>query len=361
MMLISASIIVFKQLDLLKNKNLGFGKEEVIVLPIKNERGLSKFETLRNELLKIDGISSVTTTSNIPGHQFNQHAVALADHPEDRVNASETMVDYDFFQTLDIPLAEGRLFLRDNPADLARTFIINETAAKQLNFGGSVIGKEMIWHNDGDLIRGTIIGVAKDFHFQSLHEPIRPLLFVLTKRAFNYVLIKMNTQDFDKKMASVKNIYKQVEPIFGFEFAFLEDDLNTQYTAEQRTGNILGAFSIIGMFIACFGLFGMSMLTFHQKVKEVSVRKVLGATFMNLLVLLLGNFTKLILIAIMVAIPIAWWVMQKWLTNFSYQVEIDSLTFIAAGIALLLISWVTLLYFTVRSARLNPAETLKNE
>jgi putative ABC transport system permease protein len=171
----------------------------------------------------------------------------------------------------------------------------------------------------------------------------------------------MSTTDFEKKIAAVEKVYKQAEPIFGFEFTFLEDDLNTQYASEQRTGTILGAFSLVAMFIACFGLFGMSMMTFHQKIKEVSVRKVLGATSLNLLVLLLGNFTKLILVAIVLAVPIAWWVMRGWLTNFSYQVEISPVAFIVAGTSLLIISWITLLYFTMRSTRLNPAETLKSE
>jgi putative ABC transport system permease protein len=361
MILICASVIVFKQLNFLKNKNLGFGKEEIVIIPVKNERGMAKFETLRNELLKIDGITAVTASSNIPGHQFNQHPLTMVNHPEDVVNASEALVDYDFFQALDIPLTEGRVFLRDNTADSSRTFVINETAARQLNFDGSIIGKEINWNNDGNLIRGTVVGVVKDFHFQSLHEPIRPLLFVLEHRYFNYVMVKLNTEHFDKKIAAIEKTYKQAEPIFGFEFAFMEDDLNTQYNAEQRTGNILAAFSAIAMFIACFGLFGMSMLTFHQKIKEVSVRKVLGASAINLVVLLLGNFTKLILLAIVLAVPVAWWVMREWLTNFSYQVEIDLFIFIIAGASLLIISWVTLLYFTLRSTRLNPADTLKTE
>jgi putative ABC transport system permease protein len=311
--------------------------------------------------LKIDGVTSVSASSNIPGSQFNQHEIAAVKYPQDDIGASEALVDYDFLKTLNLQLTEGRFFDRNNVADSAGTYVINETAAKQLNVEGSVVGQEVIWHRDEDLLRGTVIGVVKDFHFQSLHEPIRPILFALSDEEFNYILIKMNTSGFNKKIQTIEQTYKKFEPIFGFEFAFMEDHLNKQYEAEQRTGNILATFSFIAILIACFGLFGMSMLTFYQKIKEVSIRKVLGASFGNLLVLLIGDFTKLILISVVIAVPFAWWIMDEWLNNFSYQININPLVFMISGLILIVISWITLSYFTVKASRLNPAETLKNE
>jgi putative ABC transport system permease protein len=361
MILISAAVIIFDQLNFLQSKNLGFGPDEVIVIPVKHDDGFDKFETLRNELLKIDGVSSVSASSNIPGHQFNQHAISPLRKPQDDIAASEAYVDYDFFKTLNIEFVDGREFMRENPSDSTATFIINETAARQLYLDGSGVGQEIVWHRDEKDIRGTIVGVVRDFHFQSLHEPIRPLLFAMTKRAYNHVLIKVNTTNFNKNIAAIEKAYKIVEPYFAFEFTFLEDGLQRQYAAEERTGSILGIFSLIAVCIACIGLFGMSLLTFHQKIKEISVRKVLGATAMNLLTLLLGNFTKLILIAIALALPVSWWIMSRWLQNFSYQVGINPGIFILSGFSLILISWVTLSYFTFRAAQINPAETLKNE
>jgi putative ABC transport system permease protein len=361
MSLISASVIIFDQLDYLNNKNLGFRKEEVIVIPAKDDNGLDKFEVMRNELMKIDGVTSVSASSNIPGRQFNQHSIASAKKPLEDVGSSEAFVDYDFFQTLGIDFVEGRSFLRENPSDTSAAFVINETAAKQLYLQTPVVGQEIIWHDDEVDVRGTVIGVVKDFHFQSLHEPIRPLLFGFTDDAFNHILVKINPENFNEKIAAIEKAYKLVEPYYGFEFAFLDDSLNKQYAAEQRTGTILGAFSFIAISIACFGLFGMSMLTFQQKVKEISVRKVLGATPMNLLVLLLGNFTKLIVLSIVIAIPVVWWIMDGWLDNFSYQVNIHPMIFVASGLVLISISWVTLSYFGLKASRLNPAETLKNE
>ncbi len=360
MILISASIITFNQLNFLQSKNLGFGKEEVIVIPIKNEDGMSRFDAFRNEMLTVEGIESVSAASNIPGSQFNQHAIALTENPEHYINASEAYVDYDFFESLEISLSAGRFFIRENPSD-AMSFIINETTARQLNIEESVVGKEMFWNRDGEIIKGTLIGIVNDFHFQSLHEPIRPLLFILSPRNFNYILVRLNTRNFETNIAEIERVYEIFETTFAFEYTFLEDDLNHQYAAEATTGRMLAVFSVITLLIACFGLFGMSMLMFYQKIKEVSVRKVLGASSLSLWRLLLGDYTKLILIAALIATPITWYFMNEWLKNFSYQITIHPFVFAFSGLILIAISWLTLTYFTLKATRLNPADTLKNE
>jgi len=360
MILISAAVIIYSQLNYLQTKNLGFGKDEVIVIPVKNEDGMARFDAFRNEMLRVEGVSAVSASSNIPGKPFNQHAISLLENPQYSINASEAFVDYDFFHLLSIELADGRLFTRDNPSD-EKLFVINETAASQLGATHPIVGKEMLWNVDGNDIRGTIIGVVKDFHYQSLHEPIRPLIFSLSHRNFNHILIKMNTGNFEQRIAAVEKVYRQFETTYGFEFAFLEDQLNQQYAAEQKTGSILGIFSVIALLIACFGLFGMAMLLFYQKMKEIGVRKVLGASPFSLLSLLLGDFTKLVLLAVALATPVAWYLMTQWLNNFSYQIKIQPMVFVLSGLALVLISWVTLSYFTLKASRINPAEVLKNE
>lgn len=363
MILVSSAVIIFSQLEYLIHKDPGFSKEEVVIIPVKNESGMKRFEALQSELLKVDGVVDVTASSNIPGGQFNQHQIAPLDFPDERIAASEAFVDYDFFKTLNIPFVEGRTFLRTNAADSGMTFVLNETAAKQLHMKEPVTGKEIWWkrHEDNSSFRGRVIGIVKDFHFQSLRDPIRPLIFMLTRERFNYILVKLNTQDFQKKLAAIEKTYREFEPIYGFEFSFLEDRLNAQYASEQRTGIILGTFTVIAILIASLGLFGISLLTFQQKIKELSVRKVLGATLQSILVLLVGDFTKLILLAVVLATPIAWWLMSGWLSNFSYQISIQPLVFIASGFLLILIAWATLAYFTVKASRLNPAETLRSE
>jgi putative ABC transport system permease protein len=204
-----------------------------------------------------------------------------------------------------------------------------------------------------------VIGVVKDFHFQSLHEPVRPLLMALSP-AYNHVVIKMDPSNFEKKLAQIKDVYKKFDNSFEFEFSFLDDRLNHQYAAEERTGIIFASFATMAIIIACFGLFAMAMLVFNQRVKEISIRKVLGASTSGLIALLLNDFTKLILMAILIATPLAWWMMDQWLNNFIYKVSIHPMIFVGSGIILLTISWITLSYFTLKTSGINPAKTLKS-
>jgi len=363
MVLVSSSIIIYNQLDFLRSKALGFTKEAVLVIPVKNEVGMPRFQVLQNELSQLDGIISVSASSNVPGGQFNQHHIASIEFPDEDIATAEVFVDHDFFRTLDIKIIEGRTFSRSNAADSSRVYVLNETAVRQLGLKGSAVGKEIWWkQREKDIMeRGRIIGVVKDFHFQSLHEPIRPLIFGVSRQRFNHILIKLETGNIQNKIKAIEKIYKKFEQVYGFEFAFLEDQLNAQYASEQRTVSILTMFTVIAILIASFGLFGMSLLSFQQKIKEFSVRKVLGASVPAILVLMAGRFTKLITLAVVLATPLAWFIMNNWLRNFTYQIHIHPVIFIISGLILVLSAWITLSYFTVKASRLNPAETLKSE
>ncbi|HTF17471.1 MAG TPA: ABC transporter permease [Chryseolinea sp.] len=360
MVLISSALIIFRQLSYLQNTDLGFGKDEVIVIPLKNEDGMKQFDAFRNELKRIEGVTFVSAASNIPGYQFNQHSVALQQFPQAKVDASEAFIDYEFFETFGISLSAGRSFEKDNIAD-RDAFVINETAARQLGVAADAVGKELLWFDDGNSIKGTIIGVVKDFHFQSLHEPIRPLIFRESDQAFNFLVAKVGLNAFARRISAIENTFKTFEPTFGFEFSFLDTQLDNLYRSERRTASILAVFSTIALMIAAFGLFGMSMMLFYQKAKEVSIRKVLGASQKHLMVLLLGDFTKLVLVAIVLGTPLSWYIMHEWLKNFTYQLDIGLGPFVISAVALLMVAWLTLGYFTLKATRLNPAETLRSE
>ena len=361
MALITGVAVIFNQLSFIRDKNLGFKKEELMVVPLKNENVSSRIDALKSELLRVDGVKAVSASSNLPGGQFNQNSISLVERPEEDIDISETFVDYNFINTLDINIAEGRFFNMEDRSDSTIQFVVNETAAKQLSTE-SILGREINWYvyEDDAPVKGEVIGVVKDFHFQSLHEPVRPLLLVFYP-AYNHLIIKLDPDNFDTKLAQIKKVYTQFDDSFEFEFSFLDERLNQQYTAEQRTGVIFASFASLAILIACFGLFAMAMLTFNQRLKEISIRKVLGASVSGLILLLLNDFTKLILIAIVIATPLAWWMMDRWLDNFIYQVGIHPLTFVMSGLILLAISWITLSYFTLKTSRINPAETLKNE
>ncbi|HKZ37560.1 MAG TPA: ABC transporter permease [Chryseolinea sp.] len=360
MILITSSAIIYSQLNFIQHKELGFNKEDVIVIPIKNREAVNpKLEELRSELLRIPGISVVSAASNIPGRAFNQNTVFSTKDPQFRIAASEALVDYDFFNVLGIEFLEGRGFAKENPAD-REAFVINETTAKNLYPDGAV-GKEFTWDfDDSGLIQGTIIGVVKDFHFQSLHQPVRPLLFRLMPW-YNYVIVKLNTSDFPTTLKSVETTWKKFDNRFGFDFSFLNDQLDQQYALEENMATVLTAFSLIAVVIASFGLLGIAALTFRQKTKEVSIRKVLGATIMGLMVFLIKDFTRIVLIAIVMATPLVWLMMSRWLQNFTFRVEINPFVFVSSGIAILVIAWGTLSFMSWKIAHANPAETLKSE
>lgn len=361
MILISGTAVIFNQLNYLQNKNLGFDKEEVLVIPLKDGAVMPRLQALKSELMRIEGVTSVSASSNLPGGQFNQNSISLVERPDHEISCSEVFVDYDFLKTLTIELTEGRFYSPGNLADTVATFVLNETAARQLG-ASSLVGEEIHWHlyEDDDAITGRVIGIVKDFHFQSLHEPVRPLLLVMYP-AYNHLVIKLNPKNFENQVSQIKKVYSSFDNAFEFEYSFLDDQLNQQYQAEQRTGIIFSTFAFIAIVIACFGLFGMAMLTFNQRTKEVSIRKVLGATVSGLIVLLLKDFTKLIFIAIVLATPLAWWMMDRWLDNFMYQIGIHPMIFLISGLALIAISWITLSYFTLKTSRINPSETLKSE
>lgn len=359
MILISGAIIIYNQLNFIQQKNLGFSKEAVLVVPIRTDELNEKIETLKTELLTVNGVSAVSASSNMPGGGFNQNTISLIDKPDNEISCSEMFVDYDFNKTMNLSLADGRFFQQTDTQNNLPHFILNETAARQLNVE-NLIGKEINWHayDEDRPVRGRVVGIVHDFNFQSLHEPLRPLLLVLYP-AYNHLVVKLTTENLNESIADIKQVYNLFETNFAFEFSSLDDQLNKQYALDKQTATMFSGFAGLTILIACFGLFAMAMLTFQQRTKEVSVHKVLGASSINLIVLLMRDFTKLILLAILLAVPIAWWLMDRWFNNFIYQVGIGPEIFVVSGMVLLGLAWITLIYLTLRTTRLNPAETLK--
>ncbi|MEO1050060.1 MAG: ABC transporter permease [Bacteroidota bacterium] len=359
MVLITGGIIIYNQLNYINTKDLGFDKEAVVSIPIKSSDFMNKFETLKTELTALPNVESVSAASNIPGRQFNQNPVYLASDEQIRTDLSECFADYDLFETLGIEIIEGRGFSRDFSSDTITSFIINQTAAEQLQLEDPV-GKEIVRDADGNLIRGTIIGVARDFHFQSLHEPVRPLIFQ-SLSAYNHTLVKVKTQDLSATLTAVEGVWKQFDKNFEFEYEFLDEMIEQQYRAEQKMAGVFSGFSILAAIIACLGLLGLAMLNFRYKMKEVGIRKVFGASTSGLMVLLIKDFTRLVAVAIILAVPLAWAVMNNWLENFTFRISINPLIFLLTGGIVLLLSWLTLGYLTFNAASSNPTSILRND
>ena len=361
MMLITGSIVINNQLFFIQDKDLGFDQERIMVIPLKNYSLLGSFEAIRTEMLKVDGVVSVAGTSNIPGRQFNQNSIFKTNDPLSRISSSEIFVDHDIFEVLGLEMAAGRGFDRDNPAD-SSAFILNETAARNIGLQDP-IGQQVTWEWDNNgqpPAKGTVIGIVKDFHYNSLHQPVRPLLFSL-RNAYNHILVRLNTDKPQEALPGIEKVWKQFEDRFEFEYGFLSDDLQAQYIGEQKTAQVFSGFSIIAVVIACFGLFGIAFLSYSQRSKEVSIRKVLGASTTVLLRLLLSDFVRLVLVSAIIAIPLSWYLVDRWLQSFTYRVGLGPIDFIVSAIVLLIVSLLTVSYLTWQTARQNPVENLKEQ
>ncbi|MEM7109483.1 MAG: FtsX-like permease family protein, partial [Bacteroidota bacterium] len=360
LMLIAGSIIIYNQLSYIHNQDLGFDKEQIMVIPMKNMDLTGSFEAMQTELSAISGVEAVSAASNIPGQQFNQNSIFKTEDPQSRVSSSEVFVDANLMDVLGLELLYGRGFLENNPAD-SSSFILNETAALNLDLEPPYVGSEITWawDNDGQPpARGTVIGVVKDFNYSSLHSPVRPLLFCL-RPAYNHVVLKISGTDMSNTLTQVEKAWKKFEERFEFEYSFLSADLEKQYIGEKKTAQVFSAFSFIAVVIACFGLFGIASISYSQRTKEVSVRKVFGASITKLLSLLMSDFVKLIGISIVIGIPITWFVMDNWLLNFNYRIELNPWDFVISAVVLLTVALITVTYLTFQTASKNPVESLK--
>ncbi|RLD19197.1 MAG: hypothetical protein DRI71_12210 [Bacteroidetes bacterium] len=359
MFLIAGSWSIISQLNFLKNKDLGFDKEEVIVLPINSRELRDRFEVVQSELIKIEGVKNVSAASNIPGKQFNQNPVYLKSNPDNRVYMSECFVEYEMFSTLGIILKEGRYFDKNRPADIRNTFVINESAATALSLK-QPIGEVVILDADGRLIEGEVIGVIKDFNYLSLHQPIRPMVMLLVP-SYNHLLIKLDTENFKQTIEALEATMVSIDNRFVFDFEFIDDTLNAQYQNEERMSIVFGGFSILAIIIACLGLGGLAAINFSFRKKEIGIKKVLGASAKTLVYNLLKEYTIIVIISIAISAPFYWLIISNWLQNFTYRQSINPLTFLLAGLLLLVVSWLTLSYLTFVTIKANPIRALKEE
>ncbi len=357
--LISGTVVILDQMNFIQNKNLGFTKDATLLIPIRDREMRQNFETLQNEIKNVPGVVQVGASSNVPGTQFNQNPIHSINDPQHNVDASQMYVDYDLIKTLGLEVVEGRGFDRSFPGDTANAYIVNEAAVRELQLKDP-IGKEIVLEEDENQSRGTIVGVVKDFNYQSLHQPVRPVIMQKLPY-YNTVLIRLNSEDVPRTIANVKSVWEKFDNNSGFEYSFLEDNINSQYASENKMGAVFALFAGIAIIISCMGLFGLASLNFAQRKKEVGIRKVLGAPTGLLLVRLVKSYSKLIVTSTLLAVPVAWWVMSDWLNNFVFKIEINIWVFLLTGMGTLLIAWITIGYLTFHTASLNPVDTLKEE
>jgi putative ABC transport system permease protein len=363
--MIVGTLIVFRQLNYFRNANMGFNKENVLV--ITNTRRLDESEeSYRQTISQLPGIVNASITSSIPsGAWFGD---SYEPEPEgnqksaSEINLASYMVDYDFVPTLQIQMVKGRNFSRDFSD--STSVILNEEAVKQIGWK-EPIGKWLDYPG-GNGQRFRVIGVTKNFNIESLHTPIGAFaLFHTSSKTYylgvSHIVARIKTGDVSETISQLESKWKAFVTGEPFDYNFLDAAFDAQYRSEQRLGNIFGIFATLSIFIACLGLFGLCAYIAERRTKEIGVRKVLGASVQNIVALLSKDFVRLTLIAALIAFPVAWWAMEKWLEDFAYRITIDWSVFLVAGLSTLAVALLTISFQAIKAALANPVRSLRTE
>jgi putative ABC transport system permease protein len=356
--LITGTVVIYNQLDFMRNKKLGFNKEQLLLIRMRGDLR-DNFESLKDELLKNPNIVNATATSNPPtsGYSFsNSRWNWEGKNPEDEILMRANFVDYGYFETFGMKMVQGRSYSKDFATDTSEAIIVNETAVKVMGMK-SPLGK----HLGAKDYYPKIIGVVKDFNFRSLHSPIEPLILILAPNYCQVMCIRINSHNLPEMIGYIRNLWRKFVPDHPFEYRFLDESLNNLYQAEQRIGKIIDFFTFLAIFIACLGLFGLVSFMAEQRTKEIGIRKVLGSSIPGIVSLLSKEFLKWVLIANFIAWPIAYLVMNRWLENFAYRIDIGIWTFVLAGVLALFIALLTVSTQAIRAALANPVESLRYE
>ena len=359
--LITGTIIVYQQMKFIQNIKLGYDKEQLLV--ISNSWALGKNEkSFKEQLLKDTRVTNVTVSGYKPaGYSNNNNALAYPEGKDNQVmTALEYKIDEQYIPTLGIQMAAGRNFSPAFGTD-SSAMIINEAAARAFGWGNDAIGKIIVRENSdrGRNYRFTVIGIVKDFHFKSLHETIAPLFMVLQPESG--IIVKVKTKDIAGLLGSMKQQWASYNVEEPFSYAFMDELYNKTYSAEQKTGKILNIFAVLTILVASMGLFGLVTYTAEQRSKEIGIRKVLGASVAQVTGMLSKEFIKLVLVGCLVAFPLSWWAMHKWLQDFAYRIDINWWVFVLAGCIALLIALFTVSFKAIKAALANPVKSLRTE
>jgi ABC-type antimicrobial peptide transport system permease subunit len=356
--LIIVTLLVNQQLSYMQNIELGYEKDNIIYFTQRgNIRG--KYNTFKEELQKMSDVVSVTTSSD--GLAYTVHSTSDIDWegktPEALLWINHFTVDQDYLKTFKMEIAEGRGFSKDFTTDAAgNAYIVNQAAIKAMNMKNPIGKSFTFWGK-----KGTIIGVVKDFHYKSLHTEIEPLVLRIEPNRDRYIFVKVRSENTASTLDYIKKAYQKFNPQYPFEYHFLDDELNTNYDSDRRTLNIFRYSTVIAIFISCLGLFGLAAFTAQLRTREIGIRKVVGASVSNIILMLSKEFLLLVGTANILAWPLAYFAMNKWMQGFAYRTTIGLGTFIFSAILAMFIAICTVLYQSIKAATTNPVETIKYE
>jgi putative ABC transport system permease protein len=369
--LIIATITVFSQLNYIQNKEIGFNKNQVITVEETYVLG-DQLASFKNEILANSMILGGTISGYLPvsgGWRSDSPWLVQGrdpKQPENFVSIQNWSGDYDYIKTLGMNIAEGRDFSADFPSDSSGV-LINEIAAKRFNFEGNPVGQQivsMVGSNGAgseNMITRTVLGVIEDFHFESLKESISPVLLIINENPNGPISFRFKSADTKEVIALVESKWNEMAPGQPFSYAFLDDRFGNMYASEIRLGKVFAIFAGFAILIACLGLFALTAFTAEQRTKEIGIRKVLGASVGGIVLLLSKDFTKLVLVAFVIASPLAWWIMDLWLKNYQYKVSFGWEVFLVAGAFVAIVAMLTISFQSMKAASSNPVDSLKSE
>ena len=362
--LIITTMIVFQQLNFMQKKSLGFDKDHMVVIPYNNALN-AKYESFHNDLLAAADVKNSCRTSRIPTGRLLDNMGAYVSNGDSMTPVTTDIkfvsVDYDFVPTYNIKMLAGRNFSREFGTDTSG-YVLNQTAIKAVGWKSpqDAIGKDFKYGNRN----GKVIGVISDFHFESMHQQIEPMVFLMFPPAaayFNNLSVKISGSNAAAALAAIEKTWKSYIPETPFEYTFLDENFDKLYQSEQRQGTIFTTFACIAIFIACLGLLGLSAFTISQRIKEIGVRKVLGADISGIVGLLSKDFLKLVLVAALISFPVAWYAMNNWLKDFAYRIHIQWWVFVLAAVAALVVALATVSFQAIKAALANPVKSLRTE
>lgn len=360
--LIASMAIVYNQLEFMRSKDLGFNEENIAVLP-SGGNITSNYENIRQRLLGHPGILNVSVASRVPSGRLldSQGTQAEVNGELQQINTriADIHVSHNFMDTFGIELVAGRDFDINLASDSTESFILNEAAVKAIGWSsaGEAIDKEFRYGGRS----GRIIGVTNNFNFESLHQSIAPIVFLIPQNRINHVAIKIKENMREETLEYLEEQWATLRPGYPFSYYFVQDNFDEQYANEERLGEIFGYFSLLAIIIAALGLFGLASFTAQQRIKEIGIRKVLGAKVSQIVLLLSKKFTLLVISAFVIAVPVAWYAMGRWLSGFAYHIDMSLWTFVMAGGIALLVAWMTISYQSVKAALTNPVNSLRSE
>jgi putative ABC transport system permease protein len=361
--LIVCTIVVYQQLGFMKDRNLGFSKEQKLVIPFRGGMDLNKkHEFIKNEFTKIPAVQNATFSSQIPGRKVSNFSIKIVGEENDRSQSMfHLYYDPDFLPNYDIKIIAGRGFDKKLSTDKGNTFLINRAALKAFgwNTPQQALGKILQTGRGGR--QNKIIGVTEDFHYRGLQYKVEPLVMEWSPETFGIMTLTINTKNLSQTLTLVKKRWEHQFSGYPFDYYFLDEDFNRQYQTEKRTSSLFGIFTFLGQFIACLGLLGLATFSTQQRTKEIGIRKVLGASSSNIVYLLSKEFAKWVLLANFIAWPVAYFSMKQWLLNFAFRTDIQWTFFIIAGVIVLVISIFTVIFQCLKAAYTNPVKGLKYE